>query len=34
MARPSLIDDAKQTGFHRRLTLYSSGGPFIDAYYD
>ncbi len=32
MARPSLIDDAKQTGFHRRLTLYSSGGPFIDAY--
>jgi MFS transporter, putative metabolite transport protein len=32
MARASLIDDAKQTGFHRRLTLYSSGGPFIDAY--
>jgi putative MFS transporter len=28
----SLIDDARTTGFHRKLTLYSSGGPFIDAY--
>jgi hypothetical protein len=32
MAEGSLIDDAKTIGFHRTLTLYSSGGPFIDAY--
>jgi MFS transporter, putative metabolite transport protein len=32
MASASLIDDARTTGFHRKLTLYSSGGPFIDAY--
>ena len=32
MAPASLIDDAKPSGFHRKLTLYSSGGPFIDAY--
>jgi MFS transporter, putative metabolite transport protein len=32
MATGSLIDDAKTIGFHRKLTLYSSGGPFIDAY--
>ena len=32
MAEGSLIDDAKTIGFHRKLTLYSSGGPFIDAY--
>ena len=32
MASSSLIDDARTTGFHRKLTLYSSGGPFIDAY--
>jgi putative MFS transporter len=27
-----LIDDAPLTSFHKRLTLYSSGGPFIDGY--
>ncbi len=32
MASSSLIDDARTSGFHRKLTLYSSGGPFIDAY--
>jgi MFS transporter, putative metabolite transport protein len=32
MASASLIDDARTSGFHRKLTLYSSGGPFIDAY--
>jgi hypothetical protein len=32
MAEGSLIGDAKTIGFHRKLTLYSSGGPFIDAY--
>lgn len=29
---PGLIDDAPLTSFHKRLTLYSSGGPFIDGY--
>ncbi len=28
----NLIDDAPLTSFHKRLTLYSSGGPFIDGY--
>lgn len=28
----SVIDDAPITGFHKKLTLYSSGGPFIDGY--
>jgi MFS transporter, putative metabolite transport protein len=32
LATGSLIDDAKTIGFHRKLTLYSSGAPFIDAY--
>jgi MFS transporter, putative metabolite transport protein len=32
MAATSVIDRARTTGFHRKLTLYSSGGPFIDAY--
>lgn len=27
-----LIDEAPLTGFHKRLTLYSSGGPFIDGF--
>lgn len=27
-----LIDNAPLTGFHKRLTVYSSGGPFIDGY--
>lgn len=27
-----LIDDAPLTAFHKKLTLYSSGGPFIDGY--
>lgn len=27
-----LIDDAPLNAFHKRLTLYSSGGPFIDGY--
>ncbi len=32
MSATSLIDDTRASGFHRKLTLYSSGGPFIDAY--
>jgi putative MFS transporter len=32
MASASVIDEARTTGFHRKLTLYSAGGPFIDAY--
>lgn len=27
-----LIDDAPLTSFHKKLTAYSSGGPFIDGY--
>ncbi|WP_396933346.1 MFS transporter [Mycolicibacterium sp.] len=27
-----LIDDAPLTAFHKKLTLFSSGGPFIDGY--
>ncbi|BCI53910.1 MFS transporter [Mycolicibacterium litorale] len=27
-----LIDDAPITAFHRKLTVFSSGGPFIDGY--
>ena len=27
-----LIDDAPLTAFHKKLTAYSSGGPFIDGY--
>ncbi|PEG41228.1 MFS transporter [Mycolicibacterium agri] len=27
-----LIDDAPLTSFHKKLALYSSGGPFIDGY--
>ncbi|MES4903568.1 MULTISPECIES: MFS transporter [unclassified Streptomyces] len=25
-----LLEDSKLSGFHRRLTLYSAGGPFLD----
>ncbi|WP_421843977.1 MFS transporter [Mycobacterium sp.] len=33
MARAAhLIDDAPITAFHKKLTLFSSGGPFIDGY--
>lgn len=28
----SSLDGARLTNFHRRLTLYSSGGPFLDGY--
>lgn len=31
-ARSDLIDDAPLTRFHKKLTAYSSGGPFIDGY--
>ena len=27
-----VLDDAPLTGFHKRLALYSSGGPFLDGY--
>lgn len=33
MAAPAnLIDEAPLTSFHKKLTAYSSGGPFIDGY--
>lgn len=28
----SVLDDAPLTSFHKRLALYSSGGPFLDGY--
>lgn len=28
----SSLDDAKLNSFHRKLTLFSSGGPFLDGY--
>lgn len=28
----SLVDDAPLTSFHKRLTLYTTGGPFLDGY--
>lgn len=28
----NVIDDAPLTSFHKKLTLYSSGGPFIDGF--
>jgi putative MFS transporter len=31
-ATSHLIDDAPLTSFHKKLTVYSSGGPFIDGY--
>ncbi len=31
-ATANLIDDAPLTTFHKKLTLFSSGGPFIDGY--
>ncbi|WP_101949285.1 MFS transporter [Mycobacterium sp. 3519A] len=32
MASTSLIDDSPLTGFHKRLTFFSAGGPFLDGY--
>ncbi|MBC2640747.1 MULTISPECIES: MFS transporter [unclassified Rhodococcus (in: high G+C Gram-positive bacteria)] len=29
---PSLIDDSPLTAFHKKLTLFSCGGPFLDGY--
>lgn len=31
-AKNSLVEDAPLTSFHKRLTLYTSGGPFLDGY--
>ena len=31
-ATPPLIDDAPLSAFHRKLTVFSSAGPFIDGY--
>lgn len=28
----NVIDDARVTGFHRRLAVFCSGGPFLDGY--
>ena len=27
-----LLDDAPLSAFHKKLALYSSGGPFLDGY--
>src|SRR3954470_24178351 len=27
-----VLDDAPLSGFHKRLALYSTGGPFLDGY--
>lgn len=32
MNRQSLIDDGPLTAFHKRLTLFSAGGPFLDGF--
>jgi len=32
MSPTSLIDDGPLTAFHKRLTLFSAGGPFLDGY--
>ncbi|AGP56000.1 MFS transporter [Streptomyces rapamycinicus] len=32
MTTSSVLDDAPLNGFHRKLALYSSGGPFLDGY--
>lgn len=32
MSATSLIDDGPLTAFHKRLTLFSAGGPFLDGY--
>lgn len=29
---PGMVDDAPVTRFHKKLTVFSSGGPFIDGY--
>ncbi len=26
------VEDAPLNGFHRKLTVYSAGGPFLDGY--
>src|SRR5688500_7997540 len=31
-ATSNLIDDAPLTRFHKKLTFFASGGPFIDGY--
>jgi len=30
--RQTMVDDARMNLFHRRLAIYSSGGPFLDGY--
>lgn len=30
--KKNLVEDAKFSSFHMRLTIYSSGGPFLDGY--
>jgi len=30
--REHVLDDAPLSAFHKRLALYSSGGPFLDGY--
>ena len=32
MSPTSLIDDGPLTAFHKRLTVFSAGGPFLDGY--
>jgi len=32
MTAPHPLDDAPLSGFHKRLALYASGGPFLDGY--
>lgn len=32
MTASSVLDDAPLSGFHKKLALYSSGGPFLDGY--
>jgi putative MFS transporter len=32
MSPTSLIDDGPLTAFHKRLTIFSAGGPFLDGY--
>ncbi|MFM9371935.1 MFS transporter [Streptomyces sp. Da 82-17] len=32
MSSTNMVDDAPLSGFHKKLALYSSGGPFLDGY--
>jgi putative MFS transporter len=32
MSLQAVVDDAPLSGFHKKLTVYSSGGPFLDGY--